>query len=174
VPDAQIASPQERAKCDAAVSQWAASVGISLDSPGQASGASSAVRGPAVLAVEHDPDLARWYIRLKGEEKDVVTIWLTIRQRTLRHETHVMPAPETNVCETYEYLLRRNATLHGMRFCLGPEDAVFLVGEMPVSEVSQADIDNIVGTSLEYVDAAFPAAMALGYAGTYRRRARRI
>ena len=173
MPDAQIASPQDRARCDAAVSDWAASVGISLDSPESASATSSLGRGPAVVAVEHDSDLARWYIRLRGEEKDVVTIWLTIRQRTLRHETHFMPAPETNICETYQYLLRRNAGLHGMRFCLGPEDAVFLVGEMPVSEVSQDDIDNIVGTSLEYVDAAFPVAMTLGYAGTYRRRPRR-
>lgn len=176
MPDAQIATPQERARCDSAVSDWAASFGISLGLPGSSRepiARASTDRGPGVLAVEHDPDLSRWYIRLKGEEKDVVTIWLTIRQRTLRHETHFMPAPETNVCETYEYLLRRNATLHGMRFCLGPEDAVFLVGEMPVSEVTRDDIDKIVGTSLEYVDAAFPAAMALGYEGTYRRRPRR-
>src|SRR6202042_964986 len=111
-------------------------------------GRPESVKGPAVLAVENDPTLARWYIRLKGEEKEVVTIWLTIRQRTLRHETHFMPAPETNLCETYEYLLRRNTSLHGMRFCLGPENAVFLVGEMPVSEVTQDDIDRVVGTSL--------------------------
>jgi len=167
MPESQIASPEERALCDAAISAWAASVEVSSSSPG------SPARAPAVLAVEHDPELARWYIRLKGEEKDVVTIWLTIRQRTLRHETHFMPAPETNVCETYEYLLRRNAALSGMRFCLGVEDAVFLVGEMPVSEVTQEDIDRVVGTSLEYVDSSFPSAMALGYEGTYKRRPRR-
>jgi hypothetical protein len=167
MPDSPIATPQERARCDAAITSWAASVDSSVASP------ESARLGPTVLAVEHDPDLARWYIRLKGEEKDVVTIWLTIRQRTLRHETHFMPAPETNVCETYEYLLRRNASLHGMRFCLGTEDAVFLVGEIPVSEVSEDDIDRVVGTSLEYVDSAYPVAMAMGYAGTYKRRPRR-
>ena len=167
MPDSQIASPEERAQCDAAICAWAASVDTSPVEN------ETAAKAPAVLAVEHDPDLSRWYIRLKGEEKDVVTIWFTIRQRTLRHEAHFMPAPETNVCETYEYLLRRNATLHGMRFCLGPEDAVFLVGEMPVSEVAQDDIDRVVGTALEYVDACFPSAMALGYAGTYKRRPRR-
>jgi hypothetical protein len=162
VPDSPIATPQERARCDAAISGWAASVGANADGA-----------APGVLGVENDPDLDRWYIRLKGEEKDVVTIWLTIRQRTLRHETHFMPAPETNISDTYEYLLRRNANLHGMRFCLGPENAVFLVGEIPVSEVTQDEIDRVVGTSLEYVDASFPAAMELGYAGTYKRRPRR-
>jgi len=123
-----------------------------------------------VLAVECDPAIDRWYVRMKGEEKDVVTIWLTIRQRTLHHETHFMPAPETNVRETYEYLLRRNASLSGMRFCLGVEDAVFLVGEIPVGEVTEAEIDRV--SSLEYVETLFPKAMEIGYAGIYRRRRR--
>ena len=72
---------------------------------------------------------ARWYLRLRGDEKDFVTVWLTIRQRTLHHETQVMPAPETNIEATFEYLLKKNADLLGMRFALGPEDAVYLVGE---------------------------------------------
>ncbi len=154
-PVSPIASPEERAACDAAIAAWAAGA------------------GPGVVAVDRDEDLARWYIRLRGDEKDVVTIWLTIRQRTLRHETHFMPAPETNVCETYQYLLRRNSSLRGMCFCLGDEDAVYLVGELPVADVSEAQIDRIVGTSLEYVDECFPAAMTLGYATIYRRRRRR-
>ena len=28
----------------------------------------------------------RWYLRFKGEEKDFITLWLTLRQRTLHHE----------------------------------------------------------------------------------------
>jgi hypothetical protein len=155
-PVSPIATPEERAKCDSAIARWA-----------------EATAGDGVLAVDRDPELARWYIRLKGDEKDVVTIWLTIRQRTLRHETHFMPAPETNVCETYQYLLRRNSALRGMRFSLGDEDAVYLVGELPVAAVTEDEIDRIVGTSLEYVDECFPAAMTLGYASIYRRRPRR-
>lgn len=147
-----IAGVQDTERCNAAISAWAESSGV---------------------AVEHDPSIARWYVRLEGEEKDVVTIWMTIRQRTLRHETHFMPAPETNVCETYEYLLRRNGSLKGMRFCLGVEDAVFLVGEMPVAAVNEDEIDRIAGASLEYVDAFFPAAMTIGYSNVYRRRPRR-
>jgi len=168
---APIASPDEIATCDAAIRQWAQNAGLNPDESRQVARPES-IKGPAVLAVENDPALARWYIRLKGEEKEVVTIWLTIQQRTLRHETHFMPAPETNLVETYEYLLRRNLSIHGMRFCLGVEDAVFLVGELSVGDVSEEEIDRIVGSSLEYVDAFFPAAMELGYAGSYKRRRR--
>jgi hypothetical protein len=170
VPVSPIATPEERSRCDEAIAAWALSAGIEI---GRTETGEPTSESGLVLAVERDEGLSRWYIRLKGEEKDVVTIWLTIRQRTLRHETHFMPAPETNICETYEYLLRRNDALQGMRFCLGVEDAVFLVGEIPVAEVSEEQIDRVVGTSLEYVEASFPSAMAIGYAGTYRRRRRR-
>ena len=67
-------------------------------------------------------------MRVHGEEKDVFTIWFTLRQRTLHYETYVMPAPEENQAEFYEHLLRRNRKLHGAAFAIGDEDAVFLVG----------------------------------------------
>jgi hypothetical protein len=57
-----------------------------------------------------------------------------------------------------------------MRFALGFEDAVYLVGEVPVAMVSEDELDRIIGASLAYVDAYFPTAMAIGFAGRYRRR----
>ncbi|MGH9017179.1 MAG: YbjN domain-containing protein [Acidimicrobiales bacterium] len=124
------------------------------------------------MAVDRHEEIGRWYLRLRGEEKDFVTIWLTIRQRTLHYETQVMPSPEVNTGETFEYLLRRNGDLHQMRFALGAEDAVYLVGEIPVAMVSEDELDRIVGSSLAYVDAYFPTAMTIGFAGRYRRRRR--
>ena len=35
------------------------------------------------------------------------------------------------MAEVLQYLMRRNADLYGMAFCLGPEDAVYLVGRVP-------------------------------------------
>src|ERR1700677_2050052 len=68
----------------------------------------------------------RWYLRFKGDEKDFITVWLTLRQRTLHHEAQFMPAPEERVEDVFAYLMRRNAELYGMAFALGPEDAVYL------------------------------------------------
>jgi hypothetical protein len=155
VPRADIASAEERAACDAVIERW---TGARL------------AEGGAVVAVDHQPEDGRWYLRLRGEEKDFVTVWLTIRQRTLHHEAQVMPAPEVNVEATFEYLLRRNADLHQMRFALGAEDAVYLVGEIPVNAVTEDELDRIVGSSLAYVDDYFPTAMSIGFAGRYRRR----
>ncbi len=112
----------------------------------------------------------RWYLRMRGEEKEFVTVWLTLRQRTLHHEAQFMPAPETNVEATWEYLLKRNADLLGMAFALGPEDAVYLVGRVPVERVDHEELDRVMGASLAYTDECFPTAMFLGFAGKYRRR----
>ena len=112
----------------------------------------------------------RWYLRLRGDEKEFVTVWLTLRQRTLHHETQFMPGPETNVEATWEYLLKKNADLLGMSFALGPEEAVYLVGRVPVERVDDEELDRIMGASLAYTDECFPTAMSIGYEGRYRRR----
>lgn len=115
----------------------------------------------------------RWYLRFKGEEKDFITVWLTLQQRTLHHEAQFMPAPEDNVQDVFAYLLRRNAALYGMWFSLGPEDAIYLVGRVPAALVDEEELDRIAGSSVMYVDDHFPTAMTLGYPSAYRRRPRR-
>ncbi len=115
----------------------------------------------------------RWYLRFRGDEKDFVTVWLTLRQRTLHHEAHFMPAPEAHREEVFAYLMRRNAELFGMAFCLGPEDAVYLVGRVPAGLVDDDELDRIAGSSIVYVDDHYPTAMALGHPSVYRRRPRR-
>ena len=125
--------------------------------------------GQAIVAVDHDPEARRWYARMRGEEKAVITVWLTLRERSLHHETQVMPAPEENVEACYEYLLRRNASLVGTRFALGDENAVYLVGQIPVDEVSDAALDLVVGSAYAYTEDCFPTAMSIGFASRYRR-----
>ncbi|HEY3843666.1 MAG TPA: YbjN domain-containing protein [Acidimicrobiales bacterium] len=115
----------------------------------------------------------RWYLRFKGEEKDFITVWFTLQQRTLHHEAQFMPAPEENVAETLTYLMRCNAKLFGMWFSLGPEDAVYLVGRVPAAQIDDDELDRITGSSVLYVDDYFPTAMTMGYASVYRRRPRR-
>ncbi len=115
----------------------------------------------------------RWYLRFRGEEKDFITVWLTLHQRTLHHEAQFMPAPEEHLVEVFQYLMRRNADLYGMAFSLGPEDAVYLVGRVPAALVDDDELDRIAGSSIVYVDDHYPTAMTLGHPAVYRRRPRR-
>lgn len=123
---------------------------------------------PLVLAVDRgEPGERRWYVRMRGEEKDITTIWLTLGQRTLRYETYLMPAPEENEAALYEHLLRRNEKLVGCHFSIGAEDAVFLRGELPVALLDEPELDRVVGTLYAAVEQCFRPALHLGFASRF-------
>jgi hypothetical protein len=109
----------------------------------------------------------RWYIRMLGEEKDFITVWLTLGQRTLRYETYVMPAPEENAAELSELLLRRNDTLVGVHFSIGGEDAIYLRGELPDVAVDGDELDRVLGTMYQTVEANFRPMLKIGFASRF-------
>ncbi|MGA7833621.1 MAG: YbjN domain-containing protein [Acidimicrobiales bacterium] len=127
--------------------------------------------------IEHQPlpddkGHFHWLIRLRGEERDVITLWLSLRQRTVFAETELMPAPEENREELYRYLLVKNHELRELHLAIGPEDGIYLVTQVPVNELTIERMDELVGATVHYVDQIFPTAMSLGLASVYRRRRR--
>ena len=109
----------------------------------------------------------RWYVRMVGEDKDFITVWLTLGQRTLRYETYVVPAPEEHRAEVMEMLLRRNHQLVGAHFSIGQEDAVYLRGELPDSALSADEIDRVLGTVYAAVEGNFRALLRLAFASRF-------
>lgn len=125
---------------------------------------------PAVEAIDRgEPGDAepRWYVRLKGEEKEHLTIWLTLGQRTLRYEAYVLPAPQENVAAVYEMALRRNDRMVGAHFAIGVEDALFLRGETPLTGLDEAELDRVIGSLYSYTEQAFPALLRLAFASKF-------
>lgn len=124
---------------------------------------------PVVAAVDRgEPGERRWYVRLRGEEKDTFTIWFTLGQRTLHYETYVMPAPIENLAEFYEHLLRRNLRLYGAAFAIGAEDAVFLVGQLGAQAIDEGELDRLLGSIYAWVEQFFRPAMRIGYASVFK------
>ena len=114
-----------------------------------------------------------WMIRLRGDEKDVIALWLTLRQRTVHFESQVMPAPEENEAKLYRYLLVKNAEMRDLHLAIGPEEGIYLVAQVPIGEVTLERLDELVGATVHYVDEIFPTAMSMGLASLYRRRPKR-
>jgi Putative bacterial sensory transduction regulator len=130
--------------------------------------AEMAAANPTVEAVDRgDGDELRWYVRLRGEEKEHITVWLTLGQRTLRYEAYVMPAPHENIATVYEMALRRNEQLTGAHFAIGVEDALFLRGELPIAAVDANEVDRIIGSLYAYVEQSFPTLIRLGFASHF-------
>lgn len=132
-----------------------------------------AADNPAVTAIDRgtsdDTSFGepRWYVRMRGDDKDVITVWLTLGQRTLRYETYVMPAPEENHEQLMDLLLRRNDSLVGAHFSVGAEDAIYLRGELPDVAVVDDELDRVLGTLYVTVEANFRALLRLGFASRF-------
>lgn len=132
--------------------------------------AAQLAENPVVAAVERDMESGerRWFVRVRGEQKDVFTIWLHLDQRTLHYETYVMPAPEENHAAFYEHLLRRNRKLYGAAFAVGEENAIFLVGQMANDAVTDDELDRVLGSLYAWVEQFFRPAMRIGYASRFK------
>ncbi len=120
-----------------------------------------------VAGVEHDAELSRWYVRMRGVDKLVTTVWFTLRELTLHYETYFMPAPEENMAQCYEYLLRTNQRLYAMRFAVGLEDAVYLVGQLPLSAIDEPELDRVLGSLYAASESCFRTAMSIGFASRF-------
>jgi Putative bacterial sensory transduction regulator len=121
-----------------------------------------------IVAVDRgEDDVIRWYVRMRGEEKEFTTAWITLGQRTLRYETYVMPAPEENAQTLYENLLRRNERLVGVHFSIGAEDAIYLRGELPTDAVDKDHVDRVLGTIYATVEQTFRPLLRIGFASRF-------
>ncbi len=121
---------------------------------------------PVVTSVERDADVDRWYVRTRSEAKTVTTVWFTVRERTLHFESYFLPTPEDNVGAVYEYLLRANARLYDLRFSIGPEDATYLSGVVPLQGLlagGSAELDRLLGSVYAASEECFPTAARLGF-----------
>lgn len=124
---------------------------------------------PSVAAVDRDLGSGerRWFVRVTGEAKDVFTVRFHLRQRTLHYETYVMPAPEENQAAFYEHLLRRNRKLYGAAFCIGDEEAVFLMGQLDNEAITDDELDRVLGSLYEWVERFFQPALRIGFASRF-------
>lgn len=144
------ASPEELAVVERHLDEWLAA---------------EAADNPMIEAVERDiGDEVRWFVRMRGEDKDVWSIWFTLGQRTLRFETFLMPSPEANREAVFEQLLRRNRKLTGLSLQIGEEDAIFLAGSLPVASVTAAELDRVLGSMWAAVELVFRPAVRLAFA----------
>lgn len=125
-------------------------------------------KNDVIVAIDRgEPGEQRWYVRMRGEEKEFTTIWITLGQRTLKYETYVMPAPEENAEQLYEHLLRRNESIVGAHFSIGIEDAIFLRGELPLRIVEEEELDRVIGTVYATVERIFPVIIRIGFASRF-------
>ncbi|MFN8034940.1 MAG: YbjN domain-containing protein [Acidimicrobiia bacterium] len=122
-----------------------------------------------VQHVEYDPELRRWYVRFGCDGRDAATIYFDLRERTLRYELYFLPDPPERArgadphLELYRYLLRRNHTMYGARFSLGPDGDVYLTGRVALEHLSEEELDRVIGVLYEATETWFQPIVAIAY-----------
>ena len=122
----------------------------------------------------HDMDFERqdentWLITLPGEKKLQTHCALMIGDHTLSINAFVIRKPEENVAEVYNWCLSKNASMYGIAYAINELGDIYLVGRLPLSAVTDREIDRIMGAVLQYSDSAFNPLLELGFANAIRR-----
>ena len=116
-----------------------------------------------------NPRPGAYLVRLEGEHKLATMTWLVVGEHSLGVEAFFCRQPDENHAAFYRFLLERNGRMFGVHFALDPVGDVYLTGHLPLSGVTAAGIDQLLGCVLSYSDENFDAALQLGFASAIRR-----
>ena len=116
-----------------------------------------------------NPRPGAYLVSLEGQHKLATMTWLIAGAHSLAVEAFFCRQPDENHAAFYRFLLERSGRMYGVHFSLDPVGDVYLTGRLPLSAVSTADIDRLLGCVLTYADENFDAALELGFGSSIRR-----
>ncbi|MBO0821939.1 MAG: YbjN domain-containing protein, partial [Nocardiopsaceae bacterium] len=117
---------------------------------------------------EH-PEPGAYLVRLAGTHRLVTPTWLIAGEHSLHAEAFFCRQPDENHAELYRFLLERNGRMYGVHFALDRIGDVYLTGRLPVSAITEPEIDRLLGCVLTYADEAFDTALRLGFGSAIKR-----
>jgi hypothetical protein len=120
------------------------------------------------LDYEH-PESGAYLVRLEGQHKLATMTWLIAGEHSLQVEAFFCRQPDENHAVFYRYLLERGARMYGVHFSLDRTGDVYLTGRLPLSAITEPEIDRLLGCVLTYCDEAFNEALRIGFASAITR-----
>ena len=112
-------------------------------------------------------DLAHFVIELPGVKKLKTTTLLTLGKHGARVEAFVCRHVDENFEGVYRYLLQRNRRLYGVSYTLDNAGDIYLTGRF--AEVTEDELDRVLGQVLEAADGDFNTLLELGFSTAIRR-----
>ncbi|GAA2012738.1 YbjN domain-containing protein [Catenulispora yoronensis] len=115
------------------------------------------------------PDEGSFVVRLPGEHKLWTTCSLVVGDHTLSLNAFVARRPDENHEGVYRWLLERNTRLGSLAFALDRLGDVYLVGRLPLAQITPAVVDQLLGEAVAASDSSFDQLLELGFASAIRR-----
>jgi hypothetical protein len=110
-----------------------------------------------------------YLITLPGEKKLQTHCALIVGTYSLSINAFVIRRPDDNEAAVHAWCLAKNASLYGVAFAINELHDIFLVGRLPLSAVTDREIDRLVGSVLQVSDSSFNPLLELGFANAIRR-----
>jgi len=108
-------------------------------------------------------------ITLPGEKKLQTHCALVVGKHSLGINAFVIRRPDENVEAVYSYLLTKNASMYSVAFAINELGDIYLVGRLPLTTVTEQEIDRVLGAVLQYSDSSFNPLLELGFSTAIRR-----
>jgi len=116
-----------------------------------------------------EPEPGAFFVKLPGSHKLATMTWLVVGDHSLHVEAFFVRRPDENHEAFYKWLLERNAKMFAVSFAVDNVGDVYLVGRLPLSAVTEDDIDRVLGSVLTYSDEWFDKALELGFRSSIER-----
>ncbi len=116
-----------------------------------------------------EPTPGTFVVEMPGERKLKTTASLVVGAHSLSVNAFVARRPDENHEAVYRWLLERNTRMYAVAFAVDHLGDIYLSGHLPLHAVTEAEVDRLLGSVLEYADAAFNSILELGFATSIRR-----
>lgn len=114
-----------------------------------------------VWAGEHEGRLG---VRMTQQVRDFTTVWFATGERTVRVEAYVLPVPAKGRDEVYRQCLVRNLGTRLVRFAIGASGEILLTAVVPSSQVSEEELELVLGEIYELIEVSFRSLVSAGFA----------
>ncbi|MDV9175576.1 YbjN domain-containing protein [Streptomyces sp. W16] len=115
------------------------------------------------------PESGTFIVQLPGTRKLSTTVSFLVGRHSLSLNAFVIRHPDENETGVHRWLLERNLKLYGVSYAVDQLGDVYVTGRLPLSAVTEAEIDRLLGQILEAADGSFNTLLELGFASAIRK-----
>lgn len=116
-----------------------------------------------------EPGPGRFIVTLPGEHKQLTTTAIVVGDHAVTINAFIARHPDEGHEDVYRWLLERNRRLYGVAFALDHLGDIYLTGRLPLSAITDPELDRILGSVLEYADSSFNPILERGFATAIRK-----
>jgi hypothetical protein len=119
--------------------------------------------------LEFDERQGSFSFALPGERKLQTPVRLDVGPHALGVHAFVCRNPDENHERVYRWLLERNLKTYAVSYAVDHLGDIYLDARLPLSLVTAAEIDRLLGAVLIHADGSFNTILELGFASSIRK-----